>query len=263
MKISANELFDYGLQARDGEIGSVRDVFFDDSSYRARYLVAETGPWLFGRKVLISPTTAGMPDRSEQLVPVDLTQQQIKDSPDVSSDPPLDRDQEMRLNSYYDWPNYWDPGVDSWAHEQVVAPMMQHGEGSLTPDHPLPAEHREGVHLRSAKEIVGHALAKGTEEIGTVRDLIFDSDGWQLSYLAVEVKDAPEDKQVLLPVGLISKLAWPDDDVVVRIDRSDLMAAPAYSPEADAERLDELAGYFHDGQSEALAPRPGTGTSFE
>jgi hypothetical protein len=43
------------LHARDGEIGHLKDFFFDDQSWTIRYLVADTGNWLPNRKVLLSP----------------------------------------------------------------------------------------------------------------------------------------------------------------------------------------------------------------
>jgi len=43
------------LAASDGEIGQVKDFYFDDQNWVMRYLVVDTGSWLSGRKVLISP----------------------------------------------------------------------------------------------------------------------------------------------------------------------------------------------------------------
>lgn len=48
------DLSDFALQARDGEIGKFKDVYFDDESWVVRYLIVRTGGWLTGREVLIS-----------------------------------------------------------------------------------------------------------------------------------------------------------------------------------------------------------------
>lgn len=45
----------YKLKGKDGEIGSAKEFYFDDKYWAIRYLVADTGGWLTGRKVLISP----------------------------------------------------------------------------------------------------------------------------------------------------------------------------------------------------------------
>ena len=48
-------ILNYKILATDGEIGSVQDLYFDDHSWTIRYLVVDTGTWLPGRQVLISP----------------------------------------------------------------------------------------------------------------------------------------------------------------------------------------------------------------
>ena len=45
----------YKLQCLDGEIGKVKEFYFDDHNWTIRYLIADTGNWLVGRQVLISP----------------------------------------------------------------------------------------------------------------------------------------------------------------------------------------------------------------
>ena len=51
----AKTLKGYALHSRDGEIGKVKEFYFDAQHWAIRYLVAETGTWLTGRQVLISP----------------------------------------------------------------------------------------------------------------------------------------------------------------------------------------------------------------
>ena len=51
----AQTLKGYTLHSLDGEIGKVKEFYFDDHYWTIRYLVADTGNWLTGTKVLISP----------------------------------------------------------------------------------------------------------------------------------------------------------------------------------------------------------------
>jgi hypothetical protein len=55
MLTKAKALKGYRLDSRDGEIGKVKEFYFDDLHWTVRYLVAATGNWLTGRQVLISP----------------------------------------------------------------------------------------------------------------------------------------------------------------------------------------------------------------
>jgi len=49
----ASAIREYKILASDGEIGAVKDLLFDDRTWTARWLVVDTGSWLFGRKVLL------------------------------------------------------------------------------------------------------------------------------------------------------------------------------------------------------------------
>ncbi len=59
MLSKAKTLTGYKLDSLDGEIGRVKDFYFDDRHWTIRYLVADTGNWLSDRQVLISPHALG------------------------------------------------------------------------------------------------------------------------------------------------------------------------------------------------------------
>ena len=56
---SIKQLYGEKLGASDGEIGQVKDFYFDDQNWVVRYVVADTGNWLTGRQVLLSPHAFG------------------------------------------------------------------------------------------------------------------------------------------------------------------------------------------------------------
>ena len=64
MQKSTKDLKGNTIVATDGDIGKVNDFYFDDKSWTIRYLVADTGNWLLGRKVLLSPIAVGKADFS-------------------------------------------------------------------------------------------------------------------------------------------------------------------------------------------------------
>ena len=73
MLYSARTLKGYALHSHDGAIGSVREFYFDDKFWTVRYLVADTGGWLTGRKVLLSPFSIHSVDPVKKQIPVGLT----------------------------------------------------------------------------------------------------------------------------------------------------------------------------------------------
>ena len=50
MLVTVKDLEGYAIHASDGDIGHVRDVYFDDQTWVVRYLAVDTGGWLTGRK---------------------------------------------------------------------------------------------------------------------------------------------------------------------------------------------------------------------
>ena len=88
---SIKQLYGNKLGASDGEIGHVKDFYFDDQNWAVRYLVADTGSWLPGRQVLISPHSLGRLDQAEKILRVNLTRKQIENSPSIESHKPVSR----------------------------------------------------------------------------------------------------------------------------------------------------------------------------
>lgn len=101
------QLYGNKLGATDGEIGHVKDFYFDDQNWAVRYLVADTGSWLTGRQVLISPHSLGLLDHQVKLLHVKLTRSQIENSPSIETHKPVSRQYEEEYYRYYDWPFYW------------------------------------------------------------------------------------------------------------------------------------------------------------
>ena len=108
---SADELIGYRISATDSEIGKAADFLFDDNEWRIRHLVVDTGKWLSGRKVLLSPQSVSEPDWKRGAIPVSLSSEKIKNSPSIDADRPVSRQQELELFRYYAWTPYWDPGM--------------------------------------------------------------------------------------------------------------------------------------------------------
>ncbi len=105
---SCKEVTNYHIQAEDGEVGHVEDFIVDDKAWTIRYLVVDTRNWLPGRKVLVSPTWIKAVYWTQSKVDVDLTQKQIKNSPEYDPSTPIDRDYETQLVEFYGFSKYWE-----------------------------------------------------------------------------------------------------------------------------------------------------------
>ena len=123
---TVKELHDFTVGASDGEIGEVKDVYFDDERWAIRYMVVEAGGWLSGRKVLISPISVRDVDWDDEVLNVKLSQQQVRDSPSVDTDKPVSRQHEIDYYNYYGYNNYWE-GANLWGLAYIPFP----GSGRL------------------------------------------------------------------------------------------------------------------------------------
>ena len=148
---SVSELEKYTIGAADGAIGSVKDCYFDDEAWVIRYLVVATGAWLVGREVLISPFSVGDPDENARVLPVSLTKDQVRHSPNIDSEKPVSRQHEIGYSAYYGYPNYWG-GAGFWGEVAYPRAVMTGGAGlrSSADAHPRSQDHPE--HALYARE---------------------------------------------------------------------------------------------------------------
>jgi len=95
------------IRTTDGEMGTVEQFYFDDETWAIRYLTVETGGWLGGRQVLISPFSVVQADWQARRLDVALTKKQVQNSPDIDTHLPVSRQHEAAYLGYYGYPYYW------------------------------------------------------------------------------------------------------------------------------------------------------------
>ena len=100
MPASNDTLTRFAVEATDGSIGHVDAA---SNELGAGYIVVDTGPWIFGRKVMIPAGAISQVDLENELVMLDLTKEQIKDSPEFDTNIGWDDIQYRgRLGEYYE-----------------------------------------------------------------------------------------------------------------------------------------------------------------
>lgn len=104
---STKEVRGYHIHATDGEIGHVEDFVVSDDEWVIRYLVVDTGSWLSGRSVLISPDWVRDIGWDEREVWVDVARSAIEESPPYNESDPVNREYETQMYDYYGRPKYW------------------------------------------------------------------------------------------------------------------------------------------------------------
>jgi hypothetical protein len=92
------DLTGYKIAAVDGDIGKVDEATNEPG---AAGLVVDTGPWMFGRTVILPAGVVDRVDHDDQKVYVDRTKDQIKAAPEYDADAGVDDDYRGRLGGYY------------------------------------------------------------------------------------------------------------------------------------------------------------------
>ncbi len=245
----ASAINGYAVAASDGQIGTISDFLFDDTSWLIRWLVVDTGNWLSGRKVLLPPSVLGRLDAKEEEFSVKLTKQQIKDSPEIDSDRPVSRQMETSVYDYYGWSPYWGTGFYMGGYGYMP------GSGMASPYLGVRRREQEfanaqaaqdDVHLRSVEAVTGYHIHARDGDIGHVADFLVDDADWSIHYLIVDTTNWWPGKKVLVSPRLAGEIDWSDRLVDLDVDRQRIKDSPAYDPTMTIDRAydEKLLTYY-------------------
>lgn len=221
MLISIDKISDYKFHGSDGEVGDIKEFFFDDEFWTIRYLVVSTGTWLHKRNVLISPYFISDINHGLEEIHVNLTRDQIRNSPEVDSDKPVSMQYEEEYYKYYGAPIYW-IGPYAWGASPVITRIQpdrkpeKEGEPSWKPN------------LRSSKDVSGHKIQATNESIGDVDDFIIDDENWAIRYFVVNTGTWLSDRKVLISPQWIDHISWDEKKVFVTVPSDSIRNAPEY-----------------------------------
>jgi hypothetical protein len=234
----AKTLKGYKLDSFDGEIGTVKEFYFDDHHWTIRYLVANTGAWLMDRQVLISPYALVAVNKEEQYITVDLTKKQIEDSPSLNSDKPVSRQFENDYYGYFGWPLYWSGRYMWGAYPYIVRDREKWRESTQ-------GGKAWDPNLRSTSTVNGYYIQAADGEIGHVEDFIVDDETWAIRYLIVDTRNWWPGKKVLISPKWIERVSWSESKVFVNLTRETIKQSPEYTEESLITRDYETGLHRH------------------
>jgi len=236
---SIKEIYNYVLQAEDGEIGRCKDFLFDDEHWTVRYMVVDTGKWLLGKKVLISPISLGEPDWGSEHFPVRLTKKQIEEAPGLDEDAPFSRQHEIRWTRHYGLPYYWE-GSGVWGKAGYPNALFIKKELEVMSEEIADAVE---THLRSAIEVSGYHIRATDDEIGHVQDFILDDETWTIRYIVVDTRNWLPGRKVLVAPPWINSVDWAENRVNIDLTTEAVKNSPEYDPSAPVNHEYEVRLY--------------------
>lgn len=232
MLVSLKELSGSTIKATDGDLGQVKDVYFDDKSLTTRFLVIDTHPLLpLSQKVLISPIALLKFNTTEQIMTVSLSKEMVKCCPKVEDHETVSREFEKSYSDYFGYGYYW-TGEGAWG-EYAFPTALFHGD--ILPFNNDKAGNVEDGnieqtnHLRSANEVAHYDVDAADGRKGHIFDFIWDTYNWTLRYLVIDTRDwFPGGKQVLVSPKQFDTFNWGSKTVTCNIDLEQLKACPEY-----------------------------------
>jgi hypothetical protein len=211
------------LEATDGEIGNVKDFYFDDQSWAVRYVVAETGTWLTSRQVLLSPHAFSGFRPFAKTMPVDLTRQQIEGSPPIEWHKPVSRQFEEEYHRYYGWPGYWEgDGMRNFPILESTRKSPDTAGAAITKKHK-----GADAHLRSTQAVRGYHLQASDGITGYICDFMMDEKSWVIGELVIKTGHRFSGNEVLIPVGRVSRISYEESTVFVNMTKEAVERCPA------------------------------------
>ena len=229
---STKQLYGDKLAALDGELGTVKDFYFDDQIWTVRYVVVETGKWLSSRQVLLSPRAFGNEYPDGKTIPVRLTRKQIEESPTLEWHKPVSRRFEAEYHRHYGWPSYWLSDVLSYTSEFPIPKPPAQGELNGLGPVIVPESEAADTHLHSMQAVRGYHLHASDGNIGHVADFMMDDATWTVRQLVVKTGHRLTGREVQVPTGKVDRISYTESTVFVNMLGEAVEQCPAYQPAA-------------------------------
>jgi hypothetical protein len=217
--------------------------------------------------VLISPIAIGQPNWTDKVLPVSITREQVKKSPDIDTDKPVSRQHEMEYFGYYGYyPYYWG-GAGLWGGGVYPGTMLMgagYGASSVNFSTAQAEQARvaredgqhdnDDPHLRSGKAVMKYHIEASDGGIGHVQGLLLDDETWAVRYLVVDTSNWWLGHQVLIAPKWSQDVSWSERTVSVNLTRQSVKDAPPFHSAVTLDRGEEIklhkhhkrAGYWAD-----------------
>ena len=186
MHHNIKSLIGFKMAATDGEIGEVKEFYFDDETWAIRYLIVDTGNWFSSKKVLIAPQALLVTHWADKNFPVNLTKEQIKTSPNIDTDQPVSHQQQIEMYGHYAWERYGGSGFYAGGSTAVMD-LPPGVDEEIIKENDAANNHADyDTHLRSTEAVAGYYIHATDGDIGHVKDFIIDDTSWEITDLVID-----------------------------------------------------------------------------
>lgn len=203
MIITVNRAYGIRLNTSDGQCARVKDLLFDDRTWRIRFLVVKLGHFLSRRVVLLTPEQIENAAWSSGALQTPLTMAEVKAAPRLLSSPPVAKQAELEASRMIAWEAYWTGLFDR---------LSNFGD----------------PHLRNTRAVTGHHVFGLDNEVGFIDNFVVDDQDWRVRYLVVRLGKHRNSRRVMVDPHLVDSISWESHSVRIHL------------PETSIERCEEF-----------------------
>jgi hypothetical protein len=243
----------FSVEASDGKMGTVSDFLFDDTSWKLRWLVIDTGNWLQDRRVLIHPSAIEKADMPVQTLLVNLTRGQVEASPSIATDEPVSMQMEYGLYGYYGVDPLW--GGSAYGTDAATVPATNAGSAetaAMLRDKKGPSD----PHLRSLAEVTGYTIEATDGDMGHVESFLIDDQSWDIRYLLADTRNWWFGRHVLLSPAAVTEIKWDEHRLRLNLTGYKIKGSPPYDATGLLDRAyEQVLQAYYDWPTKVLPAR--------
>lgn len=184
---SVRELGQFRVKTADGHLcGRIKDIYFDDSTWKTTHLLLSIEPSAFGRnEVLVAPAEVARVCDETGMIRLRISAEGLEQLPLASSVSPVCKQYETFA--------YTSPGARKYATGMEADP-----------------------HLRSAKAVVRYQVRAGEGFEGTVADFLCATEDWQIRYLGIEQTFERKTMRFYVLPQAVERITWATQRVILK-----------------------------------------------
>lgn len=193
MIITATQVWGCRLHTSDGKQARVRDLLFDDRTWRIEYIVVKL-PHLLAEDVLLRPSQTSGTAWASRALETPLSMDEVRAAPALLSNPPVAKQGELATVQMVAWEAYWTGLFDR---------MPKFGD----------------PHLRNMGAITGHRVLGIDSKVGWIDNFVIDDEDWSVRYLVVRLGPRRNGRRVVVEPEVVGTISWPTRSVSLKLPR--------------------------------------------
>lgn len=202
------------MWALDGEIGILKDMFFDDRNWKIQYFIVELGSWLSGMDVLIPPALVSPFDGTS--LKVQLTKRELQASSCEGSAISVSLQQRYHERNLYNMVGT--TGCFMGSGPIVVSPIQDNVKNAIWDD----------PHLWSCKNVSKYEIIALDGDAGSNHDMLIDDSRWLIRFIVASIDRNGQSQKKFYNPQIVEDIEWALEIVNISESKDKISSKPCF-----------------------------------